>query len=289
MIFLAPAKVNLTLQITGRDPRDGYHYIRSVFDPISLYDVLDIEPDTTGRVTVKDALGRLKVSPEKNLAYRAAMLLKQASGTHFGAHLTLYKHIPDGAGLGGGSSDAAAVLKGLNKLWGLKYPIKKLEKLAFKLGSDVPFFLKAGPALVCGKGEKIRPIKREKKLWYVIVVKKGVKVPTPSAYKWYDSDYGLTLSQNADILIARLMREPKIPSSAVSLYNDFERPVFRRKRVLGEVKKGLLRCGNAAGACMSGSGAAVFALFAEKEDACACCKRTTKFFKGSFVCLAHSI
>lgn len=289
MIFLAPAKINLTLQITGRDPKDGYHFIESVFDPVSLYDILDIEPSQGGGISVKDVLSRLKIKQENNLVYRAAKLLQKASGTRQGACITLYKHIPYGAGLGGGSSDAAAVLKGLNRLWGLKFSKNKLKKLAFILGSDVPFFIDPRPANVHGKGNIIKPFKRPAVLWYVIVVKKGVKVSTPDAYNWYDIDNKLTLSQNPDILVPRLMREPKIPLSAISLYNDFEAPVYKRLKILRKVRDTLLKCGNAAGACMSGSGAAVFALFMKKKNAQACFRKMKKVFKGSFICLAHSL
>jgi 4-diphosphocytidyl-2-C-methyl-D-erythritol kinase len=211
------------------------------------------------------------------------------SGTRLGADITLYKYIPDGAGLGGGSSDAAAVIKGLNKLWSLKYSVNKLKKLAFKLGSDVPFFISCRPSMISGKGEKIKTIERKSACWYVIVVKNGIKVSTPDAYKWYDIDNKLTLSQKSNILAPRLVGESKTQTPIIYLYNDFEAPVFRRKKALQKVKETLLKCGNAAGVCMSGSGASIFALFGKKKDAIACYKRSNRIFGGSFICLAHSI
>jgi 4-diphosphocytidyl-2-C-methyl-D-erythritol kinase len=289
MIFLASAKINLNLQITGKDKKDGYHFLKSVFDPVSLYDLIDIETFNTPKIRVKDALGRLGLKQEKNLVYKAAVLLQKESKICLGADITLYKHIPDGAGLGGGSSDAAAVLKGLNRLWRINYPAKKLKKLAFKLGSDVPFFIDGKPSLISGKGNIIKRIMRKQLYWYVIVVKKGVKVNTREAYKWYDIDNKLTLSQNSNILSLRLMREPKNPLLHLSVFNDFEESVFRRKKVLKKVKETLLKCRNAAAAGMSGSGASVFALFTKKKDAHACYLKSRKSFRGSFICLAHSI
>jgi 4-diphosphocytidyl-2-C-methyl-D-erythritol kinase len=289
MIFSAPAKVNLTLLITGKDKNDGYHYIRSVFDPVSLYDYIDIIPRSTPGITVNDAFGRLKIRPEKNLVFRAASMLQKASGARKGADITLYKYIPDGAGLGGGSSDAAAVLKGLNRLWGLKYSVKKLKKMAFQLGSDVPFFISCRRSMITGKGEKIRPINSKTGYWYVIITKKGIKISTPDAYKWFDLDNKLTLSQKSCIHNTRLMREPKNPLLHFQVFNDFEAPIFRRKKALKKVKETLLKCGNAAGAGMSGSGSSVFAVFGKRKDALACHRKSMKAFKGSFTCLAHSI
>ena len=217
MIFLAPAKINLSLHITGRDKKDGYHFITSIFDPVSLYDLLDIEVLEKPVLILKDALGRLKIKPEKNLAYRAAQLLQRHARVKQGAKITLYKHIPDGAGLGGGSSDAAAVLKALNTLWGLNFGLNRLKKLAIKLGSDVPFFLYSGPCFVSGKGEKIKPVKRNKAFWYLIVVKNGVKVATPDAYGWFDRDLRLTLSKNYTKLLLWEMRG-KIPAGRINKY-----------------------------------------------------------------------
>lgn len=289
MTFLAPAKINLSLKITGKDKNDGYHFIKSVFDPVSIYDFIDINVLDSRGIRVKDAFGRLKIKQKKNLVYKAAVLLQKDSKTRQGADITLYKHIPDGAGLGGGSSDAAAVLKGLNKLWSLKYSVNRLKKLAFKLGSDVPFFIQAKPSMISGKGEIIRPFNRKRIFWYVIVVKKGIKVSTPDAYKWYDSDLKLTLSQNSNIIMSGLMRDQKIPLLHFSLFNDFEAPVYRREKDLKKVKDTLIKYGKPAGASLSGSGSSVFALFGKEENAHACYRKMKSIYKGSFVCIAHSI
>ncbi len=289
MIFLAPAKVNLFLSITGKDKKDGHHFINSIFDPVSLYDILDIETLKSPAIKVKDALKKLKIKPVKNLVYRAARLLQKYCRVKMGASIALYKHIPDGAGLGGGSSGAAAVLLALNRMWGINMGVRGLKKLAFRLGSDVPFFIGGKPAFVSGKGEKIRPVKRRKTLWYVIVAAKGQKVRTPAAYKWYDRDFGLTSEKNTAILIPRLAGGDKSPINYKLLYNDFEEPVYSRKNKLRRVKQGLIKCKNTAGVSLSGSGSAVFALFEKKKHAVSGFKKAKRMFGGSFICLAHSI
>jgi 4-diphosphocytidyl-2-C-methyl-D-erythritol kinase len=289
MIFLAPAKVNMTLAITGRDKKDGYHFINSIFDPIALYDILDIIQVDGTAIQVKDALSRLNIPQDRNLAYRAAAALQAFMKVKRGALITLYKHIPDGAGLGGGSSDAAAVLKALNRIWGINLPEKRLMKTAFKLGSDVPFFLNCSPAIVSGKGEKTCFFKREKKFWYVIVALKGVKVLTSEAYNWYDRDLRLTSAGNNTILIPRLKRDAQTSPHNIYLFNDFEIPVYRRNPALEKVRDALLCCGKPAGVQLSGSGSAVFALFETKSKAYDCYKKAGRLFKGSFVCLTHSV
>jgi 4-diphosphocytidyl-2-C-methyl-D-erythritol kinase len=151
---LAPAKLNLFLHITGRRP-DGYHLLQSVFMLIDWYDTLhfDVRPD--GQISREDLTVKL---PEDDLISRAARLLQQASGTHFGAHIAVEKSIPAQAGMGGGSSDAATCLLALNKLWNLNFSVNQLAQLGLKLGADVPFFLRGHNAWVEGVGEIITPI-----------------------------------------------------------------------------------------------------------------------------------
>ena len=256
---------------------------------MSLYDLLDIEATDEPSIIFKDAYGRLKIKPGLNLACKAAVLLKQYARVRRGARIILYKHIPDGAGLGGGSSDAASVLKALNTLWGLDLGLNTLKKLAFKLGSDVPFFLYSKPAIVTGKGDIIKPLKRKRIFWYVVVVKNGVKVSTPDAYKWFDRDFRLTLSKNYTKLLSWEVCGQLQQAGAINTVNDLEMPVFCRVKGLAKVKEILLKCDRAQAVSMSGSGAAVFALFGSKNGAKECLRATRKFFKRSFICLAHSI
>ena len=149
----AHAKVNLTLEVLRRR-EDGYHEIVSIIQTIDLHDTLTLEPDD--RITLECDLPRLVSSD--NLVLKAAHLLKNTAGYGKGARISLVKGIPVSAGLGGGSSDAAAALKGLNRLWDLGLSVEELMPLAAQLGSDVPFFLHGGTAMVQGRGERVRPL-----------------------------------------------------------------------------------------------------------------------------------
>ena len=160
----AYAKVNFTLEVLGRR-RDGYHEIASIMQTVSLHDTVTVEPDD--EITLSRALPGIAV--EDNLAYRAAALLVECAGTGQGAAIGLEKAIPQASGLGGGSSDAAAVLVGLNRLWGLGLGADELAGLAADLGSDVPFFIRGGTAMVSGRGERVRPLPPVDQAWLVLL------------------------------------------------------------------------------------------------------------------------
>ena len=145
------AKVNLVLEVLGKRP-DGYHEIATVMQTVDLFDRLTLEAAPTISLETDDSA---LPADERNLIVRAALLLRQVSGVEAGARMRLRKRIPVAAGLGGGSSDAAATLWGLNRLWGLRWPRARLSELAGRLGMDVPFFLTGGPALATGRGERV--------------------------------------------------------------------------------------------------------------------------------------
>ncbi len=160
----APAKINLCLEVLGRRP-DGYHEVATVLHTICLTDELSFAPADALSLDCQPEVG----SAEDNLALRAARLLKEATGCQKGAAITLRKHIPAAAGLGGGSSDAAATLKALDKLWGLGLSREGLVELAARLGSDVPFFLDGGCALAQGRGEMLTPLLTLQGWWAVLL------------------------------------------------------------------------------------------------------------------------
>ena len=154
----APAKLNLFLHITGRRP-DGYHLLQSVFMLIDWCDTLHFELRTDGRITRTDLGAEAgEILPAEDLVVRAARALQSACGTPLGVHIGLEKRIPSQAGMGGGSSDAASCLLGLQRLWGVRLPVEQLQTIALGLGADVPFFLSGGNAWVEGIGEKITPL-----------------------------------------------------------------------------------------------------------------------------------
>lgn len=172
----APAKLNLFLHITGQRP-DGYHLLQSVFALIDWCDVLHFEQRADGVISRFDAGSALTALPANDLCVRAALALQAATGTRLGAHITLEKNIPTQAGLGGGSSDAAACLLALQRLWGVRLPRAQLQALALSLGADVPFFLAASHAWVEGIGEEITPIALPPADFWVVKPAEGVATP----------------------------------------------------------------------------------------------------------------
>lgn len=176
----APAKLNLFLHVTGRRD-DGYHLLQSVFVRIDWADTLHIETRSDGLLQRHDLGPAL---PEDDLCLRAARLLRQASGTRLGADIHIDKQVPWGAGMGGGSSDAATVLRALNSLWSLNWPDDRLEALGLSLGADVPFFIRGRHAWVEGIGEQITPIALPPELLStpLAVLKPPVAVPTPAIF-----------------------------------------------------------------------------------------------------------
>ncbi len=155
---VASAKINWTLEILRIRP-DGYHELRSVLQTIDLHDVVTLADDADIVLDITEDGGHLRdAPPESNLAYRAAAALRRRAGIAAGARITLEKHIPVAAGLGGGSSDAAAVLRGLNVLWGTQQSDTNLMEIAAEIGSDPPFFIAGGTALVSGRGDRVEPL-----------------------------------------------------------------------------------------------------------------------------------
>ena len=174
---LAPAKLNLFLHITGRRA-DGYHLLQSAFMLIDWYDTLHFELRNDGVISRTD-LGSTTsdVLPADDLSVRAARALQAASGTSLGVNISLEKHIPSQAGMGGGSSDAASCLRALQRLWGLRLSPEKLQAIALSLGADVPFFLGAGHAWVEGIGEQLTPIQLPPAQFLVVKPPAGLSTP----------------------------------------------------------------------------------------------------------------
>lgn len=186
--FTAPAKLNLSLHIVGQR-NDGYHFIDSIFSLIDLHDCLSVELLQEDKIIVKSNISSLK---EDNLVSRAAKLLKKKTGTPLGARIFLEKNIPIGAGLGGGSSDAATTLLTLNWLWQTGLSGSDLAALGLSLGADVPFFIQGKNARVQGIGEIITPLKLEKK--YYLVVFPNIFISTKKIFQSLDLTVGRTIS-----------------------------------------------------------------------------------------------
>ena len=252
----AHAKVNLYLEIIGLRP-DGFHEIESLMAPVSLADDLLVE--RSGGGISLETPGFTDVPPEKNLAWRAADLFLQKSGARSGVRMVLEKKVPAGAGLGGGSSDAAAVLRAMDALFPGLLSVDELLGLAARIGSDVPFFLCGGAAWVRGRGELVEPVTADEKPSSAVLVYPGFGVPTAWAYKEWDRwlSSGLTARGESD------KNSPPIGAACfrgAGLFNAFEECVFPAHGELGRAKAGLVEAG-AAGAIMSGSGSTVFGVF----------------------------
>lgn len=260
MILQAYAKINLGLRILRRRA-DGFHAIETIFHRISLSDQLAI----TARAASIELSSTDPALPcdATNLCWKAVTLLQEACGTRQGASIHITKRIPMGAGLGGGSSDAAVVLRHLPRLWGHVLTDARLHELGALLGSDVPFFLQQSSAYAEGRGEQLTPFECQLPYW-ILLVNPGIHVSTPWAYK----EFSKKLSEGYQVPRGTLF-SPEAhrmhPLSKV-LYNDFEDVVFPAYPAIGELKQTLLASG-AAYALMSGSGSSVFALFEDERRA----------------------
>lgn len=252
----APAKVNLCLHVLGRR-RDGYHDLAMLMQRVSLYDRLDIKLTDDDHVSV-NCPGLELAEGESNIVERAVCSLLEHVGIKQGVAVSIDKKIPSAAGMGGGSSDAAAVLEALDELLDLRLPKAELMSIGCKLGADVPFFLYKKTAWATGIGDRFVPWPGLPPVW-LILVNPGVAVSTASVFQ----NLGLTHQRP----IARIPRFPVGTSALVRLlHNDLEVVTCQHHPVITTIKGRLIAYG-AAGALMSGSGPTVFGLFA--DHACA--------------------
>lgn len=279
LTLTAPAKLNLTLDVLGKR-EDGYHEMRMVMTSVSLADevTLTLEP---GEGTVISAdLGFLPVDG-RNLAAIAAQRLRQATGGNWG-RLTIHlrKRIPVCAGTAGGSSDAAAVLRGLNRLAGLGLRVEELAEIGRSVGADVPYCVMGGTALAEGIGEKLTPLPALPACWAVLV-KPGFSVSTPELFAKLD---GQRLHGRPDTpgMIGAL-EAGDLPGVARRLYNVFEEVLPKRQRDVVEEVKGTLVDRGALGACMTGTGSMVYGLFSAEEKAVEAFAALKKIWPETFI------
>ncbi|BCS98802.1 4-diphosphocytidyl-2-C-methyl-D-erythritol kinase [Desulfoluna limicola] len=257
MELASPAKVNLFLYVTGKR-EDGYHELCSLMSGITLYDRIVLAPSAAGISLQCDYPG--VPEDESNLAWRAAALFFEASGIGGGCHIAIEKRIPPGAGLGGGSGNAATVLKGLNAMHGEPFGEKALEKLALTLGADVPFFVRCAPVLATGVGECFEAIPALKP-YHLVIIYPGTGLSTVAVYK--NLKLGLTKTEKK--IKSRLLNEAVI-DPLHHLHNDLETPALMLSSAVGDAKEALKHAG-ADGVLMSGSGSSVFGLFGESQGA----------------------
>jgi 4-diphosphocytidyl-2-C-methyl-D-erythritol kinase len=273
------AKINLSLRVLGTRP-DGYHELRTIFQSIALHDTL----------TMRRVNGPLRITCDDpslpcdrtNLVWRAAEALWKAArrrGMPRGVAIHLEKRIPRQAGLGGGSSDAAATLRALEKLW--RPDPQCVREAAVRLGADVPFFLEGGTVLGLERGDVLFPLRDRPRAW-VVLIAPAFGISTPEAYRWWDEARGRTRDgagteqgRTRDGVGTDLGPSP-------TAINDLQAPVVQRYPEIGRIVRALARAG-ATCAAMSGSGSAVFGLFETRADAMAAAASVPSGARRTFV------
>lgn len=264
----ARAKINLTLDVLGKRP-DGYHEVAMIMQTVELADLVHLHQADSILIETDDP--RLPGN-ESNLAYRAAALLRRECGTDRGVHIRLEKKIPMAAGLAGGSSDAAAVLKGLVQLWELPLTPKDLSRLGASLGSDVPFCLYGGTALATGRGEVITQL-RDLPSRPVVLAKLPVDVVTASVYKGYRPEAVVVHPDTQSVLTA--ISQSNWHKVESSLVNVLESVTIKEHSQIAAIKTMMLDAG-ATGSLMSGSGPTVFCLAEDDTTARQIARRLTQ-------------
>jgi 4-diphosphocytidyl-2-C-methyl-D-erythritol kinase len=258
-VWPAPAKLNLFLHVLGRR-EDGYHELQTLFQFLDLQDSITLTPRTDGRVRRVRALEG--VDEDTDLVVRAARMLKQHAGSDAGVDIAVEKRIPMGAGLGGGSSDAATVLRALDRLWGLDLGSERLAAMGLALGADVPVFVHGQAAFAEGVGERLQPVELETP-WY-LVINPGCSVSTARVF----ADPALTRNSAPlrirDFLPTGGGRKLSLHDLFRSTRNDCEAVVRTLYPAVDEALRWLARTGDAR---MTGTGACVFAPFREREEA----------------------
>lgn len=252
----AYAKINLTLDVTGKRA-DGYHDLKTVMQSVSLYDVITAE--IADGITIECQNKNIPLG-ENNTCYKAASAFFEHTSVKGGVRIGIEKNIPSEAGLGGGSADAAAVLRILNEIYDTRLTYSELEKIAVRVGADVPFCIRGGRAVCEGIGEKITPLKPSETL-HVLLAKPAFGISTPKAYQLFD-EKNLQSKMSTEKFLEALEKGEENPYAFIS--NDLENALSDLE--IAGIRMKIYEFG-AIAAQMSGSGSCVFGLFSEREAA----------------------
>ncbi len=278
MHIKAYAKLNLTLDILGRR-EDGYHDLQMVMQSVDLCDELIVTP-AQGKGRLTTSLSYLPADG-RNLAKKAARTFRERTGADLHVDIHIQKRIPISAGLGGGSSDAAAVLRAMNELAGTGLDAAKLAELGALVGSDVPYCVWGGTMLAEGRGERLTPLPAMPPC-HVVVCKPGFSIATPQLFAAADAAHIRFRPDTAGVLEA--LEQGDLPGIARRLYNVFTEVLSpQRAREIQNIIDTLLNCG-ALGACMSGTGPTAFGLFADAGHARAARDRLAERYAETFLC-----
>ena len=272
------AKINLSIDVLGKR-QDGYHLVEMIMQTIDLYDLIEINEKDNDQITIKSTSDEIPLDCN-NLVYKAANLIKKTFNINKGVEIHIKKNIPVAAGMAGGSSNAAAVLLGLNKLLNLNLSNQQLEKIGLKLGADVPFCINGGAVLALGIGEELTPIKGLTKDVCILVCKPDLFVSTKEVYECIDSK-DIDKRPNNKFLIECLKNEDT-RQLAENMFNVLEGVTMDKHPVIQQIKD-IMTNNRALGAMMSGSGPTVFGLYENREDAVKCKAILEKQFKQTFV------
>ncbi|NLB80073.1 MAG: 4-(cytidine 5'-diphospho)-2-C-methyl-D-erythritol kinase [Clostridiaceae bacterium] len=275
MLLKSPAKLNLTLDVVGKR-QDGYHLIESVMQTVSLCD--EIHLMKAKELSIQTDVSFIPDGPG-NIAFRAAELFFKTTQKTGGVSIKIKKNIPVGAGLGGGSSNAASVLHGLNIMYDANLTKQQLEKMGLELGTDVPFFFTKGVCLATGLGQELKPINSQIKAT-VVIIKPNFSVSTKFAYKKLDK-IGTQHTPNTDAMITAL-QSGSVNEVGANLYNAFESVISAAHPQILTIKQLLINAG-AQGAQMTGSGSAVFGIFKDEKTAHSCAVCVSKKYRSVFI------
>ncbi|MGL6106361.1 4-(cytidine 5'-diphospho)-2-C-methyl-D-erythritol kinase [Romboutsia sp.] len=256
------AKINLSIDVLGKR-EDGYHLVEMIMQTINLYDIIKIKELELNEIVVKSNSSDIPVD-ENNIVYKAANLIKNKFNIDKGVEVFIEKNIPIAAGMAGGSSNAAAVLVGLNKIWELNLSEIELQEIGFKLGADVPYCISGKTSLAQGVGEKLTNIKGLPGDISILVCKPEIFVSTKDVYKGLDLK-NIKNRPNTEYLI-ECLKEEKIEDLSKNMVNVLEDVTSNMHKEIKEIEH-IMMSNNALGSMMSGSGPTVFGLFKSIEDA----------------------
>ncbi len=261
LIGKAPAKINLAIDVISKRS-DGYHNVSLIMQSIALFDIISLETINEDKIIVNTNSHSLPDGP-KNIAYKAAKLIKDKYNIKEGARIYIEKNIPMAAGLGGGSTDAACTLKLLNKAWDLKLDIAELMNLGAQIGADIAFCIAGGTALAEGIGEKITLLKPLPKC-YILLIKPNINISTKEIYSQLDLKK-INKRPNMKNIIRAIEKEDLEAVSKES-FNVLESITIKKCPIIATIKEELMRLG-ALGSLMTGSGPTVYGIFNEEEKA----------------------
>lgn len=277
MKIKAYAKINISLDIVGKRESDGYHLLKMIMQNIDLYDEISIEKQKKD-ITISCNKSYVPTD-SRNLAYKAASLFKETYNIEDGVHIDIVKNIPVSAGLAGGSTDAAAVLKLMNKIFKVNASNEELMELGLKLGADIPYCINGGTALCEGIGEKITALQPFKDK-ILVLVKPGFGVSTKEVYKAFNLDRVRVHPKTENLIKA--MEQDDLYYVANNMKNLLENVTLRKHNILIKIKEEMNRYG-AVGSMMSGSGPSVFAFFDDMLKAQRCYEKMKENHREVFL------